>query len=195
MKLRTAFLGSLALLLFAGAAHSADKYMIDAVHSYVGFSVRHLVISNVKGNFSDFSGTITVDGADPGKSAVDVTIKAASIDTDNDGRDTHLKSADFFDVQKYPDITFQSTKVEKTDAGYTLYGKLTMHGKTNDVIIPFQFNGKIKDPQGAERIAFEGQTSLSRSAYDITWNKALETGGVVVGDEVKIDLQIEAVKM
>jgi len=194
MRIRTPLLASLMLLLFAGVALSADRYEIDVVHSHVGFSIRHLVISNIKGHFNDFSGTIDYDENDNTKSSVKVTIKTASIDTDNEDRDAHLKSADFFSVEEYPEITFQSTGVKKTDDGLVLNGKLTLHGVTKETAIPFEMLGKAKDPRGKQRIAFEGYTKLDRKDFGITWNKTMDAGGLVVGNEVKIELQIEAIK-
>ena len=178
----------------AGAVFSADKYSIDLSHSYAGFSVRHLVITNVKGNFASFSGEITFDENDTIKSSANVIIDIASINTSNADRDKHLRSADFFDVEKYPEMTFVSTGVEKDGDDMILNGRLTMHGVTKDISIPFEFLGKVTDPWGKERIAFEGETKLSRKEYGMTWSKTIETGGLIVGDEIKIELQIEAVK-
>lgn len=194
MKLSTAISTFLFILMpFTGLLAGTD-YQIDKVHSYVGFSVKHLVISNVKGNFTDFSGTITYDEEDITKSSANVTIKVASIDTDNENRDNHLKNEDFFDVAKFPDMTFKSTKVEKTDNGLIMHGQLTMHGVTNDIAIPFEILGKVTSPYGKEVVAFEGRAKLSRKEYGMTWNKVLEAGGLTVGDEIKIELQIEAVQ-
>lgn len=195
MKSKTLTLTVFLMVLAVGMSFAADKYSIDLAHSYAGFTVKHLVITNVKGNFTDFSGEINYDANDITKSSVNVTIKAASINTDNETRDNHLKSADFFDVEKFPEITFASTKIEKSGDSFTMHGNLTIHGVTKEVAIPFDMTGKITDPWGKERIAFEGSTKISRNDFGMTWNKAIETGGVVVGDEVKIELQVEAVKM
>jgi polyisoprenoid-binding protein YceI len=191
---------AMTLALFIGAimtipSMAADKYAFDVPHSSVGFSVKHLLISNVKGNFKDFSGTIMFDEADMSKSSVEVTIKAASIDTDNENRDNHLRSADFFHVEEFPEITFKSRVVNKTDDGFELVGMLTMHGVTKEVTIPFEFLGKVTGPMGKERLGFEGHTEIDRKDYGITWNKILDSGGLTVGNEVKIELNIEAVKM
>lgn len=192
MKLSTAFSAFLLILLPVTDAFAATVYQIDKVHSYIGFSVKHIVISNVKGNFTDFSGTITYDEEDITKSSVNVTINVASIDTDNERRDNHLKSEDFFDVAEYPEMTFKSTKIEKTDDGLVMHGKLTMRGVTKDISIPFEVLGKATGPDGLAVVAFEGSAKLSRKEYGINWNKALAAGGFIVGDEVKIDIQIEA---
>ena len=194
MKFRVIVFSLLAVIMAAGAVFSADKYSIDLSHSYAGFSVRHLVITNVKGNFASFSGEITFDENDTIKSSANVIIDIASINTSNADRDKHLRSADFFDVEKYPEMTFVSTGVEKDGDDMILNGKLTMHGVTKDISIPFELLGKVTDPWGKERIAFEGETKLSRKEYGMTWSKTIETGGLIVGDEIKIELQIEAVK-
>ncbi len=194
MKFRVIVFSLLAVIMAAGAVFSADKYSIDLSHSYAGFSVRHLVITNVKGNFASFSGEITFDENDTIKSSANVIIDIASINTSNADRDKHLRSADFFDVEKYPEMTFVSTGVEKDGDDMILNGRLTMHGVTKDISIPFEFLGKVTDPWGKERIAFEGETKLSRKEYGMTWSKTIETGGLIVGDEIKIELQIEAVK-
>ena len=194
MKFRVFIFSALAVVMAAGAVFSADTYSIDMSHSYAGFSVRHLVITNVKGNFNNFSGEITFDENDMSKSSANVTIDVASINTYNTDRDKHLRSADFFDVEKYPEMTFVSTGVKKDGDDMILDGKLTMHGVTREISIPFEFLGKVTDPWGNERIAFEGKTKLSRKDYGMTWSQTIETGGLVVGDEIKIELQIEAVK-
>jgi len=194
MKFRVIVFSLLAVIMAAGAVFSADKYSIDLSHSYAGFSVRHLVITNVKGNFASFSGEITFDENDTIKSSANVIIDIASINTSNADRDKHLRSTDFFDVEKYPEMTFVSTGVEKDGDDMILNGRLTMHGITKDISIPFELLGKVTDPWGKERIAFEGETKLSRKDYGMTWSKTIETGGLIVGDEIKIELQIEAVK-
>lgn len=173
----------------------ADEYMIDPVHSSVEFSVRHMVIANVKGDFTDFAGTIIYNDSDITRSSVEVGIKTASISTNNAGRDEHLRSADFFYAEKFPEITFESSKVEKGDDGHILHGTLTMNGVSHEISIPFEFLGKVLGPDGKKRLGFAGHTELNRKDYGITWNKTLDTGGLAVGDEVKIELNIEAVQM
>jgi polyisoprenoid-binding protein YceI len=182
------------LLIATIAATAGDKYQIDSVHSSVGFSVRHLVISNVIGNFTDFSGTIIYDSSDISKSSADVVIKAASINTDNVNRDDHLRSPDFLDVGKFPEITFKSSKIEKKGDELFMTGDFTLHGVTKQVVIPFTILGFIKDMQGNLRMGAEGKLTINRQDYGLTWSKTLETGGLVVGDEVKIELNIEAIK-
>jgi len=194
MKVRGMLLTVVMVVIMALSASGADTYVIDLAHSYAGFSVRHLVITNVKGNFTDFGGEIMFDEEDMTKSSANVTIKTASIDTDNEDRDNHLRSADFFNAEKFPEITFAGTSVEKKGDDYILHGELTMHGVTKKIAIPFEFLGKVTAMGGKEVIGFEGRTELSRAEYGMTWSKTIETGGLVVGDKIKIELQIEAVK-
>jgi polyisoprenoid-binding protein YceI len=194
MKTKALIIAASLSAIFIGNVIAADKYEIDLAHSYAGFSVRHLVISNTKGSFTDFSGMIKYDEEDIRNSTAEVMIRTASIDTDNEDRDKHLKSTDFFDVEKFPEISFKSTKVEKTEDGNILHGNLTMRGVTKEIAIPFEILGKAKDPWGNDRIAFEGHTKLDRKDFGITWNKTMDAGGLVVGNEVKIELQVEAVK-
>ena len=194
MKFRTAFLTLMAMVLSNAALMAADRYEIDQSHSYIGFSVRHLVISNVKGNFTDFSGTILYDDNDITKSSVKTIIQVSSIDTDNVKRDDHLRSPDFFNVKKFPEMTFETDKIVKSPDGFKLYGYLTMLGQKKEVVIPVDFLGKAKGMHGEQRIGFEGYTKIKRSDYGIKFNAVMETGGLVVGDDIKIELQIEAVK-
>jgi len=174
---------------------AAEKFAIDVAHSSVEFSVKHLLISNVKGNFTDFSGIIMFDESDMTKSSVETTIKAASIDTDNADRDNHLRSEDFFDVEKYPEITFISNDIIRTSNGFEMLGTLSMHGVSKEISIPFEFLGRAEGSSGDVRLGFEGYTTIDRKDFGISWNKTLDSGGLAVGNEVKIELNIEAVKM
>ncbi|NIM18860.1 MAG: polyisoprenoid-binding protein [Candidatus Latescibacteria bacterium] len=176
------------------AALAADKYVIDASHTSTEFSVRHLVISNVKGNFSDISGVIMYDENDATKSSVDVTIKVASINTNNEKRDDHLRSLEFFDAEKYPEITFKSKKIEKTDDGLKLVGTLTIRGVSKEVAFPFELTGKITDPWKNVRIGAEANLKINRQDFGVSWNNVMEGGGLVVGNDVKITINLEAVK-
>ncbi len=171
--------------------NAAETYTIDPVHSTVGFKVRHL-FSKVTGRFLDVSGTIQLDSENPEKSSVEATIKVKSINTDNTKRDTHLRSPDFFNAEKFEAITFKSTKVTKTgkDTGDIL-GDLTIHGVTKPVTLRVKFLGKGKGMQGQSQTGWEATTSIKRSEFGLTWSKAVE-GVAVVGDEVEIELQIEA---
>ncbi len=194
MKNFSLILSIMIFMLVSVNSFGTDKYQIDKVHSYVGFGVKHMVISTARGNFTDFSGDIIFDEADITKSSVEVIIKVASIDTDSEDRDNHLRGADFFDVENYPEMSFKSEKLEKTDDGLIMHGKFTMRGTTLDISIPIEFMGSIVNPWGKTVIAFEGSAELSREAYGMTWNKVIEAGGLAVGDKVKIELNIEAVK-
>ena len=168
-------------------------YSIDKAHSEVSFQVRHL-LTKVRGRFSDFNGTIEFDVENPERSLVDVEIRAASIDTNERDRDAHLRSADFFDVEKIPVLTFRSTKIRRySDERFAVTGDLTIHGVTRSVSFEASLLGTAKDPWGNERIAFEAETTINRKDFGLTWNAALETGGFLVGDDVKISLSVQAV--
>ena len=167
-------------------------FAIDQSHSEVAFQVRHL-LSKVRGRFSDFSGTITFDKEHPEASAVNVTIQAATIDTSEPKRDAHLESDDFFAVATFPTLTFVSTGVRaNSDGQYRVEGDLTIRDVTKRVVLPVTFLGIAKDPWGNEKVAFEAETTINRKDYGLNWNAALETGGFLVGDEVKVILSIQA---
>ena len=189
---------TLLILLMAavccGAAAGADTYTMDPAHSSMGFSVRHMMITNVRGGFREFSGTLMYDEQDVLKSSVEVHIKTASIDTGNANRDADLRSANFFEVEKFPEITFKSTRVAKNGDGFTLHGPLTIRDVTREVAIPFKITGKVKDPRGATRMGVEGGLTINRKDFGVTWSRVLEGGGAVVSDEVKIELLVEFVK-
>jgi polyisoprenoid-binding protein YceI len=190
----TLTLAVFASLLLTHQAFAADTYRPDVAHTLVGFTARHFVITKVRGKFNDFSATITYDENDISKSSMTGTIKVASIDTDNEKRDNHLRSADFFDVEKFPEITFQSKRVEKKDKNYVLLGDLTMRGVTKEVAVPFTVTEKITDPQGKTRIGFEANLQLNRQDFGIAWSKAMDNGGLVVSDTIDIEIIAEAVK-
>ncbi len=183
-----------ALLSLTGIA-SADTYKIDAAHSAVSFSIAHLVISEVNGRFNEFEGELTVDPAT--KSLVTGgkgVIQAKSIDTGIKKRDEHLCSADFFEVEKFPTLTFTGTEVVVESGKPVFVGKFTMHGVTKDIRVPVTVKGPITDPWGKTRIAFVAKTSLNRKDYGLTYNKALEAGGLMLGEDVAIEIKAEAVK-
>jgi polyisoprenoid-binding protein YceI len=170
-------------------------YEIDPAHSSAHFSVRHMMVSNVRGQFTKVSGTIKFDSANPANSSVEATIDAASIDTHDPQRDTHLKSDDFFDVGKFPTLTFRSKRIEVHIDGGKVTGDLTMHGVTEEITLDVEGpTPENKDPWGKYRIGLFATTKLSRKDFGLTWNSALETGGVLVGDEVKITIDVEAVR-
>lgn len=172
-----------------------STWNIDASHSTVGFTIRHLVISKVRGRFTQFSGALTLpeSGALDGAS-VKAEVKIDSIDTAEPKRDGHLKSADFFDAEKFPTMSFESTKVVAKGGEFELHGKLTIKGNTKDVVFHGENLGNAKDPWGNQRAVFSAKTSINRSDFGLTWNQALETGGVLVGDKVEIELDVQAVK-
>jgi len=182
---------SLAVVMLAGFA-SATTYSIDQAHSDVSFKVRHLV-SKVSGQFIEFDGAITADFNNLDSSSVVFTIESASIDTKNEDRDKHLRSADFFDVEKFPEITFVSSKITKSgDQKYAVTGTLTMHGVAKTVTLPVTFLGEVVDPWGNTKAGFEIETSIDRKDYGIVWNKALDAGGMILGDEIEIEINLEA---
>ena len=165
---------------------------IDRSHSEVGFQVRHL-LSKVRGRFNEFDGTIEFDEGNPANSRVDVTIHAASIDTGEPDRDKHLRTADFFDVEQYPTLNFKSTSVApRGENTFDVLGDLTIHGVTRQVTLPASFLGAAQDPWGNTKLVFEADLTLNRKDFGLTWNAALETGGFLVGDEVKVSLAIQA---
>ena len=189
----------------AGAQQSVNKvtyapipsgeYKIDLAHSVIGFAIRHYEISLVRGRFKDFTGTIRYDDADVSKSSVEFAAKIESIDTGVDARNAHLRTADFFDAAKHPEMTFKSTRVERrAQDQYVLHGDFTLKGVTKQISLPFTMTGAIKDAQGNTRFGIAAQTKIDRRDYGITWGNAMANGGLDVGNEVMIDLQLEAVK-
>jgi polyisoprenoid-binding protein YceI len=170
-------------------------WKIDPSHSHVEFAVRHLMITTVKGRFTGVEGTIRADESDRTKSEVDVSIDAASIDTREPQRDAHLRSADFFDVEAFPALTFKSRRViGATGRGFKIVGDLTIHGVTREVVLDASEEGRAKDPWGGERAGYTATTAIKRSDFGLTWNQALETGGLLVGDEVRINLELELLR-
>lgn len=186
-------LAIVAWLFAAGTAFSADKYVIDPAHSSIGFSVKHLGISKVRGKFNVFSGVIMADEKNLANSSVEVEIKADSVNTDNEKRDADLKTANFFDAEKFPALTFKSKQVKKTKSGYTATGTLTMHGVSKEISIPFTFE-KAVDPLKKSRIGIDAGVSINRQDYGIKWSNLMDNGGLIVGNDVKIELAVEAVK-
>jgi polyisoprenoid-binding protein YceI len=172
-----------------------NRWDIDVAHSAIHFHVRHMIISKVHGRFARWAGAIQLDPQDLTRSSVEVTIDAASIDTQVADRDAHLRSADFLDVERYPQLAFRSTRVEKAGgAGYRVTGELTLRGVTREVVLDAEFAGTGKDPWGNERAGFSARTSLDRRDFGLVWNAALEAGGVLVGEKVEISIELEAVK-
>lgn len=174
---------------------TATTWDFDLSHSSVNFHVRHLMVSKVHGTFHKWGGNLVLDDQDITKSKVDVTIEATSIDTKEEKRDGHLRSADFFDVEKFPQLTFKSTAVKKvSDEELEVTGDLTIRGETKSVVLKVENNGQVKDPWGGTRAGFSAKTSISRKEFGLHWNAVLEAGGVVVGDKIEINLEIEAIK-
>ncbi|MEU6558008.1 YceI family protein [Streptomyces sp. NPDC046915] len=171
------------------------EYTIDPAHTTIGFVARHAMVTNVKGSFLDFSGTLHLDGSDPSKSTASLDVKMESIDTGNADRDGHLKSSDFFKTDEFPTMTFRSTKAESLGGDdYRITGDLSILGVTKPLSIDLEFNGAAKDPFGNERVGFEGKAEILRSEWGLTWNAALETGGVLVSDKIKLNFDISAIK-
>jgi polyisoprenoid-binding protein YceI len=174
---------------------SKEKWGFDIAHSSVNFWVRHLMVSKVHGRFPQWTGSFEFDEGNPGASHVEIQIDASSVDTKEPKRDAHLRSPDFLDVEKHPHILFRSTEVVASGGeGYRVTGDLTICGKTNPVVLDVEYSGRVKDPWGGERMGFTAKTSISRKDYGLTWNQAIEAGGVMVGDKVEITIEIEAVK-
>src|SRR6478672_1136981 len=168
-------------------------YTIDPSHTRIGFSARHAMVTKVRGQFDEFEGSAHVDTVTPANSAVTVTIQAASVTTGNEQRDGHLKTPDFFDIATYPQITFVSTNVERDGAEWDITGDLTINGVTKSVTIPFEEAGSAKDPFGNTRVGFEGGVTIDRTEWNLSFNAALETGGVLVSEKVKLEFDVSAI--
>ena len=191
--IRNSFLGLILCVGLATTASAANTYMIDTTHSTVGFSVKHLTVSTVPGNFKDFSGTIFLDPAKPTATMIEATIETKSINTNNEKRDTHLRSADFFDADANPTITFKSTSVTADGNTYNVSGDLTIKGVSRKVMIPMELSGPVKSPMNGNMvIGLSKQTKINRQDYGVKWSKQMDTGGLVVGDDVMIHIDIEA---
>ncbi len=182
-------------LSFSHSQAEVAEYTIDPDHSAVIFKVKHLAISTVTGRFDLFEGSYKLDTDNLANSSVDTTIVASSINTNEKDRDDHLKSDDFLDVEKYPNITFKSKEIKKVDGSdFQIMGDLTIHGVTKEVTLDAVYEGYAKDPRGNERTAFVANGKINRKDFGMTWNKALELGGFVVGDEVRITLEVEGIR-
>jgi polyisoprenoid-binding protein YceI len=193
--MKRVFVFVFAALMTTAALAAAETFVVDKYHSEATFTIRHL-ITRVSGKFNDVSGSISVDRSNPTLSSVEFTIKTASIDTGVAPRDNDLRGANFFEVDKYPEITFKSTTIKpsgKKDV-YDVTGAFTMHGVTKTITIPVEFLGFAKDQQGKERVGFVAHTTLNRQDYGIKWNRALDNGGALLGDDVDITVNVDAVK-
>ncbi|WP_323097098.1 YceI family protein [Intrasporangium sp. YIM S08009] len=169
------------------------EYTIDPSHTRIGFSARHAMVTKVRGQFDEFEGSARVDTANPANSSVTVTIQAASVTTGNEQRDGHLKTPDFFDIANYPQVTFVSTQVERDGDEWDITGDLTINGVTKSVTIPFEETGSAKDPFGNTRVGFEGAVTIDRTDWNLSFNAALETGGVLVSEKVKLEFDVSAI--
>jgi polyisoprenoid-binding protein YceI len=170
-------------------------YTLDPTHTRIGFVARHAMVTKVRGSFNEFEGTATVDGENPANSSVRLTIDAASIDTRNAQRDEHLRTNDVLALEQYPQITFVSTDIRQVDeTTFEVTGDLTIKDVTNRITVPFEFEGAAQDPYGNQRIGFDGSVTISRKDYGITWNAALETGGVLVSDKIVLEFEVSAIK-
>ena len=178
----------------APAAGARTAWKLDPSHTLVEFSAKHMMITTVKGRITDVEGVIYTDEKDPKKSSVEATLSAASIDTRTDQRDQHLRSADFLNAEKYPAIKFRSTRIEGDKEHFKLTGDLTIRDVTRPITLDVDFEGRTKDPWGGERVGFSAKGKIDRREFGLTWNQTLETGGLLVGNEIKINLEIQAVK-
>lgn len=169
-------------------------WAIDPTHTTIGFTARHAMVAKVRGSFAEFEGTFTIDEANIAASSATLTAQIASVDTKNADRDAHLKSADFFDAEQFPTLTFVSTAVERKGNDFIVTGDLTIHGVTKSVPVTFELVGTSTDPWGNARIGFEGHAEVNRKEFGLVWNAALETGGVLVSENIKVVLDVEAVK-
>jgi polyisoprenoid-binding protein YceI len=177
----------------APATETRTTWKLDPSHTTIEFAAKHMMITTVKGRFVDFEGTIVADEQNFADSEVTVTMKAASIDTRSEQRDTHLRSADFLDVEHYPEVTFKSTRIEGTKEEFKLTGDLTIRGTTRPITLDATYEGSGKDPWGGTRASFSAHGKFDRRDYGLTWNVALETGGILVSNDVKINIEAQAV--
>lgn len=169
-------------------------YVLDPTHSELAFVSRHAMVTKVRGTFDEYTGEATIDGADPAKSSLSVVVQTASVNTRNADRDAHLRSADFFDADTYPTITFVGTGFQVSGDTAEVTGDLTIKGVTRSITIPFEFQGAATDPFGNQRIGFEGRVQVNRTDFGLTWNAALETGGFLVADKVMLEFDVSAIK-
>jgi polyisoprenoid-binding protein YceI len=186
---------TLILAVFLTLPVMAEVYEIDPTHSSIGFSVKHMVISKVRGGFDTFSGQFEFKERDPSSWRVTATAETASVNTGNDNRDEHLRNADFFDVEKFPTLTFEGKHVTVDKrGGYLLHGELTLHGVTKHMELVLEYNGSIKDPWGNNRAGFSASGKINRKDYGLAWNKVMEGGGLTVGEDVEITIEIEGIR-
>lgn len=173
------------------APAAAQQFSIDTSHSHIGFGVRHMTVSSVRGEFTNFNANLDYDAESPAASSVEVTIDAASIDTRQEQRDNHLKSEDFLHVEEHPEITFTSSSMTATEGGFDITGDLTIRGVTNEVVLPVEVAGPISDSSGRQRLGVSGELTIDRNDYEVAWSRLLEGGGLVVGNDIKITVEAE----
>lgn len=173
---------------------AVQTWSFDTAHSTIGFQVKHMMFAKVRGEFTKWSGSVSFDPSDLSTFKAEASIDAASINTNNEGRDNHLRSGDFFDVEQFPELTFSSTSVEAHGDNAKVHGTLTLHGVTKDVTLEVERTGTGKDPWGNERVGFHAKTVINRKDFGLGWNQALEAGGVLVGEQISIDLEIQVIK-
>lgn len=191
LKMSSAVLVAL-LVTLSTVAQATEKFDVDVSHSHIGFTVKHLSVASVRGEFKDYTAELTVDEDDVQNSSIVLKIAAASIDTDSQRRDDHLRSADFFEVETYPEITFESKKIAKQGDGYEVTGDLTMKGVTQEITFDLEINGPIKDPWGNHRAGAEGELVIDRQDYGVKFSNVMDNGGLVVANDVKISFSLEA---
>jgi polyisoprenoid-binding protein YceI len=173
---------------------TTGTWVLDPSHTRLGFAAKHAMVTTVRGAFLDFEGSLTLDGDEPANSSASIVIQANSFDSGSAQRDGHVKGADFLDVENYPTLTFSSTEVRQDGSDFVLVGNLTIRGASRPVEIAVELEGVDKDPFGNQRVGFSGQTTISRKDFGLTWNVALESGGILVSDKVKITLDVSAIK-
>ncbi len=196
MNQKNAIIRMMAMGIVTALATSANAavYAIDQAHSTIGFSVRHMLVANVQGNFGSFSGEIHMDPAAPSEVKAKATIEVKSINTNNERRDEHLRADDFFDAANFPEIAFETTASEGALPNLVLVGNLTMRGVTREIRLPVEFSGPVVDPWGNERIGFSGRTEINRQDYGISWSNTLDGGGLVVSDTVRLIIDVQGIK-
>lgn len=183
-----------AVLETAPTTGAKTTWKLDPTHSAIEFSAKHLMITTVKGRITDVEGTIHIDEKNPKNSSVEATLKATSLDTRTEQRDQHLRSADFLDVEKYPVIKFRSTRIEGGTQEFKLTGDLSIRDITREITLDVQFEGQTKDPWGGERVGFSATGKIDRRDFGLTWNQAMETGALLVGNDIKLSLEVQAIK-
>jgi len=194
MKAKHFIAASLCVLLIHSFVWAVDTYKVDRDHAAVGFAVKHLLIYDVRGNFEEFEGAILLDDKDIAKSSFSGTIKTASINTGHQQRDEHLRSSDFLAAEQHPEITFRSTQIKKVSVGYIAIGILTSRGVSREIELPFTVFGPVRDPWGNHKIGVQARLTVNRLDYGVSWNKSMDNGGLVVANEVEIEIAAEAIK-